>query len=74
MEIESQEICRSDDPYIIALARISHTRLLFTNDAALQRDFKKIVGEGIIYTTKSQSNVTRTHRSLLGPRRQICNC
>ena len=75
--ILGEGICESNDPHIIALARISHARLLFTNDKALTRDFKGIIDQGVIFTTKNASNaskVTKTHRSLLNPRQQLCNC
>ena len=66
--LETQDI-RSDDPHILALARISGARLLFTNDDDLQRDFKNrdIVNNprGVIYTTRVRQDVTRTHRDLL---------
>ena len=32
--------CKSNDHHIIALARISRARLLYTIDSALQQDFK----------------------------------
>jgi len=32
--------CRSDDPHVIALARVSGTRVLCTEDQDLQADFK----------------------------------
>ena len=66
--LETQDI-RSDDPHVLALARISGARLLFTNDDDLQRDFKNrdIVNNprGVIYTTRVRQDVTRTHRDLL---------
>ena len=74
LEIESQEICRSNDPHIIALAKTRGTQLLFTNDELLQLDFKKMVHDGIIYTTRRKKNITSTHKSLLGRRQPLCNC
>ena len=69
-------VCRSDDPHIIALARISGTRLLYANDNALERDFKRLIPKGIVFTTKQdpQRQITQEHQSLLGSRRRICNC
>jgi len=32
-------IIRSDDPHVLALARVSHARLLFANDPPLENDF-----------------------------------
>ena len=71
-ELEAQQICRSNDAHVIALARVSGARLLFTNDRELQSDFKnrQILG-GNIYTTLRSENVTSTHRRLLG-RSDLC--
>ncbi len=74
-EMISQGI-RSNDPHILALARISGARLLFTNDRDLQQDFgdSAIVQgtRGRIYTTVERSDVRRTHRQLLR-RTDLCN-
>ena len=74
-EMSSQGI-RSDDPHILALARISGARLLFTNDRDLQQDFGDIAivqgMRGRIYTTVERSDVRRTHRQLLR-RTDLCN-
>lgn len=53
---------KSDDPDIIALARVSGVRLLVSSDKYLHADFKQIVG-GSIYQT-------RQHKHLL--KRDIC--
>ena len=65
-ELEAQQICRSNDAHVVALARVSGARLLFTNDRDLQRDFKnrQILG-GSVYTTLCSENVTPTHKNLL---------
>ena len=67
--IRELKMCRSNDEHILALARVSGARLLFTNDADLQTDFKdrNLVNNprGVIYTTRQQQDVTRTHRDLL---------
>ncbi len=77
--LEAQQICRSNDAHILALARVSGARLLYTNDQALQRDFNnpQIVSDprGQVYTTllignrpyaaqRGESKVTNTHREL----------
>ena len=36
---ELEDNCRSDDPHVIALARISGARLLYSNDRDLHTDF-----------------------------------
>lgn len=69
LALQSQAQCRSNDEHIIALARVSGARLLFTNDLALQKDFTdhRLVGSprGRIYTTAKSSRLTTTHKSLL---------
>ena len=57
--VEDAGICVSNDPHIIALARISGARLLFTNDVALEKDFKREISQGKIYTTKRDEKTTR---------------
>ena len=68
-ELQEQEICTSDDEHVLALARVSGARLLYTNDRDLQRDFKNrhVVGgvQGKVYSTLRGENVTRTHKDLL---------
>ena len=38
-EIEKSGICRSDDAHVIALARVSGARVLYSNDRTLGQDF-----------------------------------
>lgn len=68
-------ICRSNDAHILALARVSGARLLYTNDQALQQDFgdPQIVTNprGRVYTTRLRSDVRQTHRELL-ERTDLC--
>ena len=63
------KICRSNDAHVLALARVSGARLLYTNDQALQEDFgdSQIVANprGRVYTTRLRSDVRPTHRELL---------
>ena len=75
--LRSQDVCRSNDEHVLALARVSGARLLFTNDNALQDDFRdrQIIGgrtQGRIYTTQRGGQVSRTHRDLLS-RRDLCD-
>ena len=74
--LRAEGICRSNDEHVLALARLSGARLLFTNDNDLQDDFRdrEIVGgvRGRIYTTGERSDVRRTHRDLLR-RRDLCD-
>lgn len=74
--LRTEGICRSNDEHVLALARLSGARLLFTNDQALQDDFRdrEIVGgvRGRIYTTRERSDVRRSHIDLLR-RRDLCD-
>ena len=74
--LRSSDICRSNDEHVIALATVSGARLLFTNDNALQDDFRdrQIIGgtQGRIYTTQLSGRVSSTHRNLL-QRRDLCD-
>lgn len=85
LAIQRDGQCRSDDPHVLALARISGARLLYTNDYALQEDFADpgiLSGQerGRIYTTVAGRRQPRdqqggrlrdTHRRLLR-RRDLC--
>ena len=67
--------CKSDDHHIVALARISGARLLFSNDRDLQQDFKNptLISQprGIVYSTLETKAFSRRRRVLL--RDQRCN-
>ena len=84
--LESRQICHSNDVHVLALARVSGARLLYTNDQALQEDFNnpQLVSEprGRVYTTlpigrrsyaaqRDANTVTDTHRGLL-ERADLC--
>ena len=76
---ESGEL-ESDDPHVIALAQISGARLLYSNDVALQRDFRNARNlsnpRGRVYSTDTERNpnkrFTNAHRDLLN-RRDLCS-
>ena len=74
--LQSRNICKSNDAHVLALAIVSGARLLFTNDRDLQDDFgnRGIVSgiRGRIYTTGVHQAVSRTHRNLLN-RPDLCN-
>ncbi len=74
-ELRSQAACGSNDEHVIALAQVSGTRLLYSNDRALQQDFrnKSIVDNprGRIYTTHVSRAFSPTHRNLLN-RKDLC--
>lgn len=67
---------RSNDKHVLALALVSGARLLFTNDRALQEDFRDrriIAGtRGRVYTTVARNDLRRTHRVLLN-RNDLCD-
>ena len=73
--LEARRICRSNDAHVLALARVSGARLLYTNDQSLQDDFgdPRIVANprGRVYTTRLRSDVRPTHRELL-ERADLC--
>ena len=68
-QLESQGAYMSDDPHVIALAQVSGARLLYSNDRALQKDFKtkRLIDNprGKVYSTSRNRNFTKTHRELL---------
>ena len=67
--------CESDDEHVIALANIGCGRLLFSNDRALQRDFRnrELVNNprGRVFTTIRDKRLNTVHRNLLG-RTDLC--
>ena len=62
-QLHKQSQCESDDWHIIALAKLSMARLLYSNDLALHQDFKSIGGR--IYSTREYKAVHDSHRQLL---------
>ena len=70
------DLVESNDHHVLALANASGARLLFTNDNALQDDFRnrRIIGgtRGRIYTTGRNRNVANAHRRLL-QRQDLCD-
>ena len=67
--------CKSNDHHVIALAQVSGARLLYSNDRALQDDFrdKSLIDSprGRVYSTLGTSGFSRSHRNLLR-RRDLC--
>lgn len=59
----------SDDPHVIALARASGARLLFSNDKKLQQDFgnKALISgpRGRVYSTIVRRDVAPSHTRLI---------
>ena len=75
-ELRRENVCRSNDPHVIALALISGARLLYSDDEALQNDFKtkNLIDKprGRVYTTLGRrDSTTTTHRRLLA-RKDLC--
>ena len=68
----------STDPHILALARVSGARLLFSNDGRLHEDFRNrdIIGDGVrgrVYRTVEPENLLEdSHRRLLNSRDTFC--
>ena len=71
----AQRACQSDDEHVIALADIGCGRLVFSNDRALQRDFRNpdLVNNprGQVFSTLRNKHLTEVHQGLLG-RRDLC--
>ena len=67
--------CRSNDHHIIALAKISGARLLYSNDKDLQKDFKNadLINKprGVVFSTREPRTFDKQHKTLLG--RQKCH-
>ena len=75
--LRAQGACESNDHHVLALAKVSGARLLFTNDNALQSDFtnRRIIRgtQGRIYTTNRSPEVSATHRSYFSGRWRLCD-
>ena len=74
-QLEEENACRSNDEHVIAVARLSGARLLYSNDAELQDDFtdKTLVDHprGKVYSTRFHEHLTPAHRRLLA-NRNLC--
>ena len=73
--IEQERLHTSNDPHVLALAQLSGARLLYSNDAKLQQDFKNkdLIDrpQGNIYSTRQNKDFTRTHKRLLS-KQDLC--
>ena len=73
-ELKARNACESNDAHVIAVAQLGGARLLFTNDRALQRDFKNrdLVRNprGKVYSTAASKDFGTRHRRLLA--RNVC--
>ena len=75
LELRNEGLCTSDDPHVLALAIVSGARLLYSNDTALQQDFKNksLIDNprGKVYSTRDDVDFQRSHYRLL-QRRDLC--
>lgn len=74
-EFTAEGECKSNDPHVLALAQVSDVRLLYSNDADLQDDFrnKRLIDNprGKVYSTRVNKSFTTTQKSLLS-RKDLC--
>ena len=68
-------VCQSNDEHVIALARVSGARLLYSNDVDLQQDFKSKTlidnPRGSVYSTLKGKTFSPSRRALL-QRKGLC--
>ncbi len=68
-KLKIEGLCRSNDPHVIALAKVSGARLLYSNDGNLIKDFKdkKLIDQprGKVYPTGGDGSFRPNHRRLL---------
>ncbi len=72
--LKRQDLCQSNDEHVVALAQVSGARLLYSNDQALQQDFKdkRLIDNppGKNYSTNRSKRFGKAHKSLL--RKNVC--
>lgn len=75
-ELQAEAGLRSNDPHIIALAQVSGSRLLYSNDRDLQNDFKdrSLINNprGKVYSTLVNDQFTSGRRRQLVARSELC--
>lgn len=71
-KLKNERSCRSDDQDVIALAKVSGARLLYSDDGNLQTDFKdkKLIDKprGKVYPIRGDGSFGKNHRNLLAMR------
>lgn len=67
-EVRRSGLCRSDDPHVIALARVSGARVLCTNDRNLEIDF---TNRQLLPAPKGKIYKKASHKGLL-KHNEIC--
>ena len=69
--VRAKRLCRSDDAHIIALARVSRARLLYSRDRNLHADFRNphLISKprGSVYPLGESDNARKQRQSLLKP-------
>ncbi len=67
--LKKSAVCHSNDQHVLALAKVSKARLLYTSDQNLMDDFRNVNliphPKGKIYKTPSSGAFTEHHRKLL---------
>jgi predicted nucleic acid-binding protein len=73
MAIEAEKLkklsFKSDDPHILALARVSGARVLYSKDKKLHEDFKD---SKLIHSPRGRVYQNQKHKHVL--RKSACNC
>lgn len=69
-DLTQQDIYASDDYHILALAKVTGARLLYTQDKKLRSDFKEIV-KGRVYPSGNSKNAKR-NRNRIHNERNLC--
>ena len=68
-ELRREGLCISDDEHVVALARVSRARILYTNDRDLQTDFttKQLIDDprGRVVSTLCDTRFVEKHRRML---------
>ena len=76
LQLQRESECRSNDTHVLALAQVSVSRLLYSNDRDLQSDFKNrtLINNppGKVYSTLRTKKFTRGRRTQLVTRMELC--
>ena len=74
-QLNNEDMCKSNDPHVIALAKIGGARLLYSNDTDLRDDFKNryLIDKprGKVYSTRKNRRFSDSHKDLLA-RTDLC--
>ena len=75
-DLQGSTVLKSNDPHIIALAQVSGSRLLYSNDSDLQDDFTdgRLINNprGKVYSTLVNDQFTSDRRRQLVARAKLC--